>query len=320
MVDKLLNLKGRGLTEFPNELLHQKEITNLNLENNKISKIPEWIQDLTNLKVLYLNDNAIDDIHHLTTLPNLEVLHLNNNRISQIPDDLTNWTCLKRLFISGNLLDKIPGSLSQVKGLKILLAAENNIASISEDFFLLPNLDTLNLFNNRLENISENLCYLKSLNYLHLSMNRIERLPESIGQNLNITTLSAFSNKLKHIPPELMKLSSLKELNVGDNNIAKIEHIPYSTGRLSIYANPVESIDQQLVNSFRNPARGSYDYIYVDLQQAHALHLVKSDFGDQLKIIDLSSGKIDSTNYKSMPQELIKKWGLEHSRDEDTVR
>jgi Leucine-rich repeat (LRR) protein len=320
MMDELLNLKGQGLSEFPDKLLQQKQITNLNLENNQISIIPEWIQELTNLKVLYLSGNAIDDIHHLTALPGLEVLHLNDNRISRIPDEVTNWARLKRLFINGNLLDKLPASLGKLQELKILLAAENTIGHISEDFFSLPNLETLNLFHNRLTLISENLCRVKKLNYLQLSMNQIERLPESIGQNVNIKTLSSFSNKLSRIPSQLVKLSGLENLNFGNNNIARIEHVPDSIRQLSIYANPVEFIDRRLLDSFLNSSRGNHDYIYVDSQQADALHLKKSDLGNRLKVIDIPSGKIHWSNYKNMPQELIKKWGLERSKDENTIR
>lgn len=319
-MDKLLNFKGQGLTEFPDQLLQNRQITNLNLENNQISKIPEWIKELTDLKVLYLTGNAINDIHHLTALPSLEVLHLNNNCITHIPDDVTNWTYLKRLFVNGNLLDKLPGSLGQLQELKILLAAENNIENISEDFFSLPNLETLNLFHNRLTHISENLYQLKRLNYLQLSVNQIEELPQGIGQNLNIATLSAFSNKLRHIPPQLVKLLGLENLNLGDNKIARIEYVPDSIRQLSIYANPVEFIDRRLLDNFRDPSRRNYEYIYVDSQQADALQLQRSNLGNQLKIVDISSGKIHWTNYKNMPQELIKKWELERSHDENTIK
>jgi len=319
-MDKLLNFKGIGLTEFPDEILRQRHITNLNLENNRISTIPEWVQELTDLKVLYLSGNSIEDIAPLTTLTNLEVLHLNGNRISRIPDTIANWPRLKRLFINGNRLDSLPGSLGLLKQLKFLLAAENNIQSISQGFFTLPNLETLNLFKNRLTVISEDLCLLKRLNYLQLSMNQISQLPESIGQNLNITTLSAFSNRLRKIPSQLINLSNLEYLNVGDNNIEKIEFIPYSIRQLSIYANPVEHIDQQLLDSFRDASRSGHDYIYVDILQANDFDLQKNDFGDQLKIIDLTSGKIHWLDHNNMPQALISKWELERSDDENTIR
>ena len=313
-------MKGQGLTEFPYKLLRQKQITNLNLENNKISIIPEWIQELTNLKVLYLSSNPINDIGPLTPLADLEVIHLNNNRITHIPDDITNLGRLKRLFINGNLLDNLPGSLGQLKELKFLLAAENNIENISENLFDLPKLETLNLFNNRLIHISENLCHLKSLNYLQLSMNQIESLPEAIGQNVNITALGAFSNKLRHIPAQLEKLKGLANLNVGDNNISRIENVPESIQQISVYANPVTFIDQALLNSFRNSTRGNYEYIYMDSQQKEALNIQKGDFGRRLKIVDIPSGKIHWTNYKNIPQELIQKWGLERSKDENIAR
>jgi len=56
MQPQLLNYKGQNLTEFPASLRKNGLISNLNLDNNILSYIPAWLSELTNLKVLYLNN------------------------------------------------------------------------------------------------------------------------------------------------------------------------------------------------------------------------------------------------------------------------
>lgn len=78
----LISFKNKNLHKFPIEVLNKKDITNLNLEDNQIQEIPDWVKELQNLKVLYLSHNQIKDFSNLCNLVNLEVLHLNGCRKS----------------------------------------------------------------------------------------------------------------------------------------------------------------------------------------------------------------------------------------------
>jgi Leucine-rich repeat (LRR) protein len=151
---------------------------------------------------------------------------------------------------------------------------------------------------------------------LQLGRNEISRLPESIGSMHTVTTLAIFSNKLTVLPPQLSQLKNLEELNIGDNNIARIENIPVTIRRLSIYANPLDYIDPDIVSRFKEfSGKHFMDYLFVDSVQADVLKLEKDKLGYQLKIIDLSSKKIHWRDYKNMPPELIKKWELQETKE-----
>jgi len=178
----------------------------------------------------------------------------------------------------------------------------------------LKQLEVLNLFDNKITFIPDSIGQLNNINYLQLGRNEIIRLPESIGSMHTVTTLAIFSNKLTVLPPQLSQLKNLEELNIGDNNISRIGNISITVQRLSIYANPVDYIDPIIPDRFKDSS-GEYqtDYLFIDSVQASVLKLEKDKLGKQLKIKDLAARKIHWTDYKHMPQELIKKWELQRS-------
>jgi Leucine-rich repeat (LRR) protein len=312
MKSKLLNYKGQNLNEFPASLLENRQITNLNLDDNKISSIPTWLPELTNLKVLYLNNNDINNIEVLTKLPHLEVLHLNNNQINLIPDSIGNLAHLKRLFINDNYINWLPDTICNLPQLRVLLAAKNELTSIPLRIGQLRQLEVLNLFDNRITCIPESIGQLSSLDYLQLGQNEISELHESIGSLHSVTSFEIFSNKLKDLSTQLSQLKELKNFNIGDNKITRIENIPDSVRRLSIYANPVDYIAPSILEKFKELYREyQSDYLFVDSIQASVLKLDKDKFGRQLKITDITGRKIHWTDEKHMPRELIKKWELQ---------
>ena len=52
-----LDLKGRNLDVFPQEVFKDKKITSLDLSNNHIKEIPANISELIDLRYLYLRNN-----------------------------------------------------------------------------------------------------------------------------------------------------------------------------------------------------------------------------------------------------------------------
>ena len=95
----------------------------------------------------------------------------------------------------------------------------------------------------------------------------------------------------------------------------------YSKGKspsyLQLDANQIEQLPDSIAESvnlrtsFRDDSRGIYEYIFMDKIQADRLGLAKADFGDRLKIVNILAKEIKWLDYKAMPVELIKMWGLE---------
>jgi internalin A len=162
---------------------------------NNISNISP-IENLTNLKVLYLPNNPVNNLTPLSNLINLTELCLFKN---QIQDDdlrmLSNLTNLNMLFIDNNNLKNVSalGNLTQIEFLTIhsnqiedlsfitnykninhLLLHWNNINDISP-LANLTTLEIISLEHNNIQNIAS-ITNLINLNYLRLDQNNINNI------------------------------------------------------------------------------------------------------------------------------------------------
>jgi Leucine-rich repeat (LRR) protein len=307
---ELLNYKERKLSAFPQEILKHKEVRILNLIGNQISQIPEWIGELTGLEVLYLDHNLISDFSPLTNLHALEVLHLNHNQIASLPKEIIQLKKLKRLYLNSNLLQELPEELFELENLYQLLLANNQLKSIPENLGKANKLETLNLFNNELEEIPNSVCHLEKLTYLQLSCNNLRMLPENMHGLCELESLDCFSNQLEEIESSLSKLNKLTNLNVGDNIIERMEHIPDSILKLSMYANPINFIAPEILNKFMNDLSERDAYLFMDKDQVELLNIEKEKFGKKVRTINLETGEIEAANYKHIPMELHEKFEI----------
>lgn len=310
----LLSYRDQGLREFPAEIRQYPDITNINLSDNEIERIPDWITELQELKVLYLNNNQITNIEKLCELPKLEVLQLNDNHIQCIPEAISNLCYLKRLYLNKNLLVDIPSTIGELPLLNQLLLCHNQLTALPVSIGDLKNLETLNAFHNRLDKIPDSLGDLSKLSYLQLGFNHLTYLPHSLQDLQSLEQLSAFSNELKAIPP-IENLNNLKELNIGDNFIKRIENIPVQLKALQMYHNPIDFIDPRIIDYFKHKEFNSFEYIFVDTQQSQAFNLEQQIFKRTLKVVDLMNKKISVSHVSYLPLELRQKWQLKEIWD-----
>jgi len=308
---KLLNYRNKKLHEFPIPILNFKSsLTNLNLEDNLIEEIPEWIGELSNLKVLYLSNNKLNNIERLSSLNKLEVLHLSGNNVKIIPNSISNLVNLKRLYLTNNSIEKIGEEIKGLVKLKHLLLANNKINTIGENLGKLANLELLNLFNNEINELPDSIGNLENLYYLQLSKNNLSRLP-NLKTLKNLTSLEIFSNMLNSIPSEFNELVEMKNINIGNNKITKIENIPKNVVRLSIYVNPIERLDDKILNKFTKDFKGDFgEYLYLDNEQLKILNLNELTLGEGVKILDLKNKIIKFFDFKDMPWELQDELGI----------
>ena len=100
-----LNLSGRNLKEFPEELFCYTNLTKLVLSNNRIKAVPKEILKLKKLKVLDLANNEISILQSaLFRLPKLRTLNLYGNQVKIFPKQLMD-SSLKKIIISKNPLE-----------------------------------------------------------------------------------------------------------------------------------------------------------------------------------------------------------------------
>ena len=224
-------LLGNNLTEFPDAVLQLTNLKILNLDNNQITEIPEVSGKLSNLTELSLSDNQITAIPEvIAQLSNLTELSLSDNQITEIPEAFAQLSNLTLLDLSHNQITEIPEVIAQLSNLTELSLSDNQITEIPEAIGKLSNLILLDLTDNQITAIPEDLGQLSSLTQLDLRSNQITVIPEALGKLSNLTELYLWDNQITSIPKDLAKLSNLTELDLGLNYITAI---PEALGQLS---------------------------------------------------------------------------------------
>ncbi len=203
---KSITLSGMGLTELPYNLNKLTHLEELNLNDNKLSGLPDRLAALKNLHILNLGNNPLNFIPYiLQELHGLKQLYLYQTDLSLLQDWICSLTELELLDISGNNLAKLPDRFGELNNLKYLIIGGayggNKIEKFPESIRNLTKLKVLYLENCQINFFPEWIAALISLEELHLSHNKIDDLPASLVNHLSkIKTLTLLKNPLK---PEL---------------------------------------------------------------------------------------------------------------------
>lgn len=99
-----LDLSNQQLIKVPEYVFNQNNLEELNLSNNQLTgAIQAEIRQLKNLKTLNASNNLMTGVPaEIGQLENLEILDLSNNQLTGLPYELGNLKNLKTFNISGN--------------------------------------------------------------------------------------------------------------------------------------------------------------------------------------------------------------------------
>ncbi|CAH0399874.1 unnamed protein product [Chilo suppressalis] len=255
---QMIDLSYNDIMSLPadSEILHLRRLTQLFLQNNKISELPgDVFNDLLSLKVVNLSDNAINYLPEGLFYNTREIreIYMQNNELEALPKRIFNrLEQLLVLDLSANklrsdhiedetfgglirliVLDLSHNTLSRVTRnmfkdlffLQILNLNNNTIGSIEDNAFSpLFNLHTLNLGQNKLHVIEDHVFNgLFILNKLNLNNNVISYISENAFKNCSdLKELDLSSNKMTKIPEALLQLPFLKSLDLGENLLTEI--------------------------------------------------------------------------------------------------
>lgn len=110
--NRYLNLSSKGLINFEFTIREINHLEVLDLDNNKIEKIPDSICELKMLRELRLANNKLVTLPEtMGNLENLETLILDNNSIVKLPKSLGKLNNLKRLYLHNNPKLGIPSEI-----------------------------------------------------------------------------------------------------------------------------------------------------------------------------------------------------------------
>lgn len=225
--------------------------TDLYLSNAGITSLPE-VTDLSNLSQLLLDYNYITTIpESLKKATKLTLLYLDVNEFEVLPDIFGNMTLLKDFRMAHGKdgttvpaytgkVKSLPASLWKLPSLEILLIQMNVIegelpARMQE---LAKTLTVMNLGLNKFSGSIHGVADLKRAELILLSVNQFTgTLPENIGNLLQVSAFAVDDNYLTGgIPESVVKCVRLKDFHLMTNCFAGV--VPYIVFSDSRWGNP----------------------------------------------------------------------------------
>lgn len=146
----IVDISKNKLLEVPSGLqIVADNVSELNLNTNKLKTLPSFIADFTRLQYLDVGRNQLSDLPDLKGLPNMRELILSFNAFTSVPECVYSLEKLEILLISDNQVRKI-----DVDGLKRL-----------------QRLATLDFTNNSIDHVPFELGLLKQIRCVELKGN-----------------------------------------------------------------------------------------------------------------------------------------------------
>lgn len=217
-------------------------IRKLSVVKNGFEQLSDMIWLHTNLCELVLRDDNITTIPHaISKMSNLEILDLESNSLQQI-EVICGLTSLQKLSLGHNPLKCLPKSIGNLSNLRELNLDKTHIRDFPESFRNLP-LEKLSFTNSRETEIQEiilGLTNLKELNmagsiFLNATSNSITKLKNleildlsgcqtrSFQSLPNLKVLNLCAARLCEVPGCIYDLASLQEVDLSHNLICKVE-------------------------------------------------------------------------------------------------
>lgn len=234
-----LTLSDCGISTIA-DLAGAQKLEYLDLSNNGGLRDLSALSDMVTLKEVYLQNNAVVSVEHLTKLTNLEKLDVSYNAISSL-SHIANCIKLKWLNADGNMLTDTIG-ISSLKLLEYLSLDYNKLTSVSP-LAECNELKELSFSNNELRNLSS-LGTLVNLETLDFSNNLVEFLPEW-QEGCALRNIYGSNNMLQSID-SLAKLPNICYVYMDYNKLTNVDALAncYNLVQLNVFGNDVNEVSK----------------------------------------------------------------------------
>ena len=205
---ELLKFNKCDLTSVPKEI-YQLKVKDLQLRENQITKLPDGIGAMTNLRKLSLYKNKLNalpsDFYELSKLESLDLYH---NQLKYVAPEIQSFDSLQILYLAHNKLLSVPEEIGEMVQLRELYLHHNQLSGVPESFKKLENLQVFRINDNNLPEFPSAILTMNQLEFLDVSDNLLETIPEGLGSlsslqqfdfDKNQIELQAVSNR--HIAP-----------------------------------------------------------------------------------------------------------------------
>lgn len=178
-----LSVRRNTLLDMPGALLASwRQLTHLDLRDNKLKALPEEIGECTSLTELLLTGNQLVDLPEgIGRCSHLEVLLANRNQLAALPAGLIGCSALIQLDVTGNKLTDIPGSiLTGMVNLKVLMAGFNKLSSLPTEIACCSALEVLSVASNAIKSLPDEVGSLVNLREIYAGNNAMTALPATV--------------------------------------------------------------------------------------------------------------------------------------------
>lgn len=140
---EVLNLSANQLTRLPDDLprLHQLKV--VFCSDNPFTELPEVLGDCPQLEMVGFKANRLRHLPAAALPKALRWLILTDNQISQLPQELGDCPRLQKLMLAGNQLTDLPDRLAACSNLELLRIAANRLDGLPDWLLQLPRLSWL---------------------------------------------------------------------------------------------------------------------------------------------------------------------------------
>jgi len=240
--DKICNLSYYEIKKISKKCLNKlKKFLIINLSNNKINKMYKFINPISNITELILNNNNISNTIYINDkYSNLKFLNLNYNKITNIyinlPNieniNLNNNNLISVNIITNNVLS-IDLSFNKLKDINLIKSPKLYLLNLNNNFIeSIKYIGYITYYNNniikkininnddlvdlQLNNNLIELFEIKSYNLMSLELDN-NNLYDCIIDCHNLVYLNAHSNNLSYI--NLIKCTNLMMINLYNNKL-----------------------------------------------------------------------------------------------------
>lgn len=220
---KELNLGGLQLRELPSALRHLVRLQRLDIPNNHLTHLPEWLDQFPEMRTLDASANRLRALPEtLGRLSQLEWLELSKNNLSSLPDSISQLEDLDSISLSSNKFDVIPEQLRTLQGLQTLEMLNCRLTAIPNWIEELRLLHTLILPFNQITTFPKTLTRISQLHTLDLSGNDLQEIPEWIAELGTLRSLALSRTGLTEFPLGVTRLATVDSLYLAGNHIVEL--------------------------------------------------------------------------------------------------
>lgn len=142
-------------------------VQTLSLSHKELSSLPPALSKLTSLTSLDLSENSLDTLpEYISTLP-LTTVNLAKNMFSSVPSALIQCPCLTHVSLEMNFISSVPDTFCTLPNLIQVKLSYNHITELP----IIPSVEELYLTSNLLTHIPSTITRMKRLTLLALEHN-----------------------------------------------------------------------------------------------------------------------------------------------------